>query len=213
MKIGGIIFKYLFLVVLCLFFWNVINQYEYILHQLKFADYVDLVISGGFFIVLYLLFLHKIMDFWETFAHELTHLLFALITFNKIEGFSATDNGGAVSYRGRSNWLTSLSPYFFPIYTTFFVVLSLVINQRYQVYINHLIVISYLFFLMTLVQQFSYSQSDISKSGYVFSTIFVFIMNVLILLFIVFHLGGKLPEFGHVMQSGLNVKRLISFLS
>ena len=208
MKIGGVILKYLFLLLLVLFFWNVINQYAYIWQQLDFGDYVTLGITGCLFIVLYLLFLHKIMNFWETFAHELTHLLFALITFNKIEGFSASDNGGAVTYRGRTNWLTSLSPYFFPIYTVFFIGLSLVINQQYQVYINHLIVISYLFFLLTLFQQFSFSQTDISKSGYVFSCVFLLIMNVLIMLFILFYLGDNLAAFGQVLKRGIDIRRI-----
>lgn len=203
MQVMGRIFKYLLLLFLTIFFINIISQYKIVFSELNFSDYINVLISGVIFIILYLSILYKWMDFWETFAHELTHLIFALITFNRIEGFSATKDGGAVSYKGNSNWLTSLSPYFFPLYTALFVILSLFIDQRYQVYFDHLIVISYLFFIISLVQQFSYRQTDIVKSGYVFSTVFLVIMNGLILLFLVYFLGDDLRGFVKLLEGGL----------
>jgi len=202
MQVVGRIFKYVLLLFLSIFFINIISQYKIITTELNFSDYINVLISGVLFVILYLAILYKWMDFWETFAHELTHLIFALITFNRIESFSATKNGGAVSYKGNSNWLTRLGPYFFPLYTAIFVIISLFISEQYQVYFDHLIVITYLFFVITLVQQFSYHQSDISASGYIFSTVFLIIMNGLVLLFLVYFLGDNLLGFYKVLQKG-----------
>ena len=202
MQVAGRIFKYVLLIFLSIFFVNIVSQYKLIISDLEFSNYINVLISGVIFVILYLSILYKWMDFWETFAHELTHLIFALITFNRIESFSATKNGGAVSYKGNSNWLTSLSPYFFPLYTAIFVIISLFIDQRYQVYFDHLIVISYLFFIITLVQQFSYQQTDIVKSGYIFSIVFLIIMNGLVLLFLVYFLGDNLHGFFKVLEKG-----------
>ncbi|MDP8220460.1 MAG: hypothetical protein P9X26_03885 [Candidatus Stygibacter frigidus] len=206
MQVVGRIFKYLLLIFLSIFFINIISQYKIIITELNFSDYVDVLISGVLFVILYLIILYKWMDFWESFAHELTHLIFAVITFNRIESFNATKHGGAVSYKGNSNWLTRLSPYFFPLYTALFLIISLFINEQFKVYFDHLIVISYLFFVITLVQQFSYHQSDISGSGYIFSTVFLLIMNGLVLLFLVYFLGDNLHGFIKVLQNGTAFK-------
>lgn len=55
------------------------------------------------------------MGFWETFEHEMTHILFALLTLHSVRGIQAThDNGGVMTYEGYGNWLVTISPYFFP---------------------------------------------------------------------------------------------------
>ena len=46
--------------------------------------------------------------------HELTHALFAILTFHRIKSFQVTRTGGKVEVIGGSNWLIALAPYFFP---------------------------------------------------------------------------------------------------
>jgi hypothetical protein len=54
-------------------------------------------------------------SWFSTLEHELTHALFALLTFHRVTGLSATwRSGGRVTFLGRGNWLISLAPYFFP---------------------------------------------------------------------------------------------------
>ena len=52
----------------------------------------------------------------ETFEHELTHILFALLTFHPVSGMNVNDYGGGnMTFRGKGNWLIALAPYFFQI--------------------------------------------------------------------------------------------------
>ena len=55
-------------------------------------------------------------SFFSTFEHELTHAVFAWVTFHKVVGMRATwRRGGDVTIVGRGNWLITIAPYFFPI--------------------------------------------------------------------------------------------------
>jgi Peptidase M50B-like len=56
------------------------------------------------------------MHWLYTLEHELTHALFALLTFNRITRLSAARGSGETEYEGRANWLISLAPYFFPTF-------------------------------------------------------------------------------------------------
>jgi Peptidase M50B-like len=49
-----------------------------------------------------------------TLEHELTHALFAVLTFNRVTRLTAARGSGELEYLGRGNWLISLAPYFFP---------------------------------------------------------------------------------------------------
>lgn len=57
-------------------------------------------------------------SWFSTLEHELTHVIFAILTFNKVKDFRVTDReGGYMSYTGEGNWLISCSPYFFPSFS------------------------------------------------------------------------------------------------
>lgn len=54
-------------------------------------------------------------SFLSTFEHELTHTLFAWVTFHRVTGLRASwREGGEIRFRGRGNWLITIAPYFFP---------------------------------------------------------------------------------------------------
>ncbi len=54
-------------------------------------------------------------SFLPTLEHELTHALFALLTFHPITAVKATWRGdGVMRYVGEGNWLITIAPYFFP---------------------------------------------------------------------------------------------------
>jgi hypothetical protein len=53
--------------------------------------------------------------FFSTLEHELTHSLFAVLTFHKVVGLRTSwSQGGHMRFVGRGNWLITLAPYFFP---------------------------------------------------------------------------------------------------
>jgi hypothetical protein len=55
-----------------------------------------------------------VVGFWATFEHEMTHILFALLSFQTVRSLNATDSGGEVTHHGEGNWLIVAAPYFFP---------------------------------------------------------------------------------------------------
>jgi hypothetical protein len=209
MKLTGKILKYLLLISLCILFLGVIFQYKAIARYMNLQKLYVYGLSGGLFLIIYLSLLRRIMKFWEVFSHELTHLLFAVFTLNKIEGFSVSFSGGAVSYRGNTNWLVKLSPYFFPLSSFFVLIVSLFLNDNYQLYINHLLVITYLFYALTAIDSFSLRQPDISSSGYIFSVVFIVIINVFLLLFVIFYLQNNLDNYWQIIQKATDFGRYI----
>src|SRR3989337_3365266 len=50
------------------------------------------------------------------FGHELTHALFAVLFGGSVKSFHASDRGGRVTIT-KSNFIITLAPYFFPLYT------------------------------------------------------------------------------------------------
>jgi hypothetical protein len=55
------------------------------------------------------------VTFFSTLEHEVTHAIFAWLTFHRVTGMKSTwKSGGHVVYRGIGNWLITSSPYFVP---------------------------------------------------------------------------------------------------
>ncbi len=70
------------------------------------------------FALLWLLWLRRAQEGHWLYAleHELTHALFAVLTLNKVTDLNAQRGTGHLAFEGRSNWLISLAPYFFPTF-------------------------------------------------------------------------------------------------
>lgn len=64
-------------------------------------------------------------SFFAIMEHELTHMLFAVLTLHKPKGLDVNqDVGGSFSFEGKGNWLIALAPYFFPTFWFFIVLLT-----------------------------------------------------------------------------------------
>jgi hypothetical protein len=68
------------------------------------------------YVVFFVGYSRRRIGFWTVVEHELTHALFAWLTFHKVVGFSAMRTGGHIRYVGRGNWLIAIAPYFFPTF-------------------------------------------------------------------------------------------------
>lgn len=73
--------------------------------------------TGGFlcYVGLHLLFRKPILSY--VVGHELTHALFAFLFGGSVKAFHATEKGGHVRIT-KSNFIITLAPYFFPLYTS-----------------------------------------------------------------------------------------------
>ncbi|MGN7613418.1 hypothetical protein ACQZV8_15185 [Magnetococcales bacterium HHB-1] len=135
---------------------------------------------------------HKKFQFWETLLHELTHVIFALLTFNRPHALSVEGSGdGHASYIGKGNWLITLSPYLISLPTLFLILITPLIAWQDRAWIGHALIVSQFFFWAGLSRQFRWSQPDIQKGGLIFSTLLIINFNTLFALFFISYLASQ----------------------
>src|SRR5512139_3795490 len=66
------------------------------------------------YLVIHFLFRKPILTY--VVGHELTHALFAVLFGGSVKSFKASERGGQVEIT-KSNFIITLAPYFFPLYT------------------------------------------------------------------------------------------------
>ena len=139
------------------------------------------------------------LSWFQTFSHELTHVLFSLLTFNKIYGFNATSHsGGHISYSGKSNMLIVLSPYCIPIFTLFALLLRAIVNTNHVEWLAAVIGFTYCFHLQTFAKQTRHYQTDLKKYGLFPSYGFIILMNLFFGSVILFSVQYGLAAFKEV---------------
>jgi len=139
--------------------------------------------SGGFilYVVIHFVFKKPILSY--VVGHELTHALFAVLFGGSVKAFHASERGGQVQIT-KSNFIITLAPYFFPLYTFFALVgywlawaadasllepwLVLIAGAAFAFH-----VILTLIFLQT-------DQNDIAEHGAFFSYPLIFLFNILL---------------------------------
>lgn len=136
-----------------------------------------------------------------TFEHEFTHALVALLFFRKISKFVVTNNdGGYVGYSGNfggkfGSINITLAPYFLPTFTFILILFRPVMPIDMINWFDILIGFSFGYHLFTTFEEIKINwtnnsflaakserltKSDISKSGYIFSFIYIITLTTLI---------------------------------
>lgn len=120
------------------------------------------------------------------FGHELTHVLWTWLFGGRVRKFKVTSRGGHVVI-SRSNFLVALAPYFFPLYVLIVTAVYAVGNHfwnwsHYVVWFHWLVGMAYGFHLTLTWHILQARQTDITGQGWFFSTVVIFLGNVLVLL-------------------------------
>jgi hypothetical protein len=120
------------------------------------------------------------------FGHELTHVLWTWAFGGKVKRFRATAKGGHVVVT-KNNFLITLAPYFFPIYTVAVIALFGVGRliwdwTPYVVYFHFFVGVTYAFHVTLTFHILKQRQSDITEQGYLFSAAVIWLSNATILL-------------------------------
>lgn len=117
------------------------------------------------------------------FAHELTHALWGFLMGARISKFKVSRDKGSVTL-SKTNFIITLAPYFFPLYTVLLIALYYLLWMFIEVEKYHSIWLGLIgftwgfhlsFTVITLLQQ----QSDIRACGHLFSYSFIYLMNVI----------------------------------
>lgn len=118
-------------------------------------------------------------------GHELAHVLAVWICGGRVKSFRIHRRGGEV-YTTKDNVFISLAPYYFPTYTIVVSVIYfagvLFMNFSFpRLVLFALLGITLAFHLVMTSEFIRIKQPDILKTGYIFSLITIYIVNILIL--------------------------------
>jgi len=153
------------------------------------------------------LFLFK-PQYLYTLGHETTHVLSTWLCGGKVTSFKVSKEGGAVTTT-KKNFFIALSPYFVPFYTLlvsgFYFLGSLVYNLSYlSSYFVFLIGFTLAFHIVSTVEVMRKEQPDILNTGYIFSVTFIYIVNIILVAFIVSLLFSEV-SFEEFFRSSWNI--------
>ncbi|NLB60411.1 MAG: hypothetical protein GX806_05000, partial [Lentisphaerae bacterium] len=116
-------------------------------------------------------------------AHELTHALWGALGGARVSGLRVAARGGSVRL-STVNWVSTLAPYFFPLYT-FLIVLAyyllalLVDLRRRELLWFGLLGLSLGFHWTFTIEALSRPQSDIRRYGKLFAYPLIYLLNLL----------------------------------
>ena len=136
---------------------------------------IQLLGGGALYIVSARIFVGKKRQGWiSTLEHELTHALFALITLHPVSSLQTTESqGGLITYRGGSNWLIVISPYFFPTFS-FALILIMEVFGATNIWLGNLLLGFTIFYhLISTKHELHKGQTDLQETGFLFAWLFL----------------------------------------
>jgi hypothetical protein len=118
------------------------------------------------------------LAFFGVFEHELTHLIFGLIMFQRPRSFYASDRRGHVTTEG-GNFIDNLAPYYFPTFSYMLLAVFPLLKPGAYLYFYSLLGLVTGYHLVSNIAEFGFRQSDIRRSGPLFSLVFCLFAAVL----------------------------------
>lgn len=133
------------------------------------------------YIALHLLFFRP--TYIYVLGHEAVHAITAWVMGGKISSFKVSEEGGSVG-TDKTNTVIELSPYFIPIYAIIIMAIYFVLAYSYR--INGAAFVFLIGFTLTLhvvmtIEVMKIRQPDVMKSGYIFSIVVVYVINIVII--------------------------------
>jgi hypothetical protein len=140
-------------------------------------------LGGGFFFWIFLYFTVPMPVRTYVLAHELTHALWGTMMGARVFRMRVSKDSGSVTM-SKSNFLITLAPYFFPLYTVMVIsgyyILSIFYDLReYQVFWLGLVGFTWGFHFTFTISTLLQHQSDIKEYGAVFSYAIIYLLNVI----------------------------------
>ena len=116
-------------------------------------------------------------------AHELTHALWAWVMGAKVSGMRVSRESGSVTLT-KNNFIITLAPYFFPLYTVIVIVSYCILSVFFDVEAYYLcwlalVGLTWGFHLTFTISTLLDRQSDVREYGRLFSYMTIYLLNVL----------------------------------
>lgn len=170
--------------------------------------------AGGFLSYLGIHFIFKKPILSYVVGHELTHALFAILFGGSVKAFHASEKGGQVRIT-KSNFIITLAPYFFPLYTVLALAAYWIARAAHAPLLEPwLVLIAGAAFAFHIVLTFIFlqtDQNDIAEHGAFFSYPLIFLFNiVLTALLIRLLLAEDMNYLGYIVDGIMKSIGLIS---
>jgi hypothetical protein len=153
----------------------------------KSREFLFFGLGGTLWLVLYFFLRCRAMMWLYVAGHELTHALFVLIFRGKVTKLHISHQGGHI-LTNRTNFLISLSPYFFPFYSVAMILawsaFTWVVAEHAHpdpVWLYGAIGLTWMFHLTFTLRMIRGEQPDLDQNGRLFSLTVIFAANVLLL--------------------------------
>lgn len=140
------------------------------------------------------------------FAHELTHALWGWFMGARVSKFKVAKDQGSVTL-SKTNFLITLAPYFFPLYTVLLILIYYILwiffeVEKYNSVWLGLIGFTWGFHLSFTITTLMQRQSDIRAYGHLFSYAFIYLMNVMgICIWVVLVSKATMVQMGRFLYS------------
>jgi hypothetical protein len=160
---------------------------------------VPFLIGAGTYSLVWLALDRRRLGFWSTLEHELTHALFAWLTFHRVVGFGATlRSGGHIRYTGKGNWLIAIAPYFFPTLSLIAIAI-LTWAPGHHLEIGGVVLgATVAYHVWSTWSETHRHQSDLREVGWLFSLIFLVSANVFVLGLLIAYACGERSLTAHL---------------
>lgn len=128
-------------------------------------------------------------------AHEFTHIFFALLTLHKVVHvhLNIDESGGAMSFKGKGNWLIVIGPYFFPLFLFFMILGITFYSDRIPdgYWINGILGYFFAYHVESVMVQIHGEQPDFKEVGFPFCWMFLPGANIFVCsIILIFNSGG-----------------------
>lgn len=116
----------------------------------------------------------------STFEHELTHAIFAWLTFHRVIDFKTTwRSGGHIKYRGEGNWLITIAPYFFPTAAVAIALALVWMPASYLAWTNAVLGVAVAYHMTSTWVETHRDQPDLHNTGFTFAFMFLPAANLI----------------------------------
>ena len=146
-------------------------------------------VLGWFFLPLLMMILVWLIipglsgSFLSILEHELTHMVFAILTFHSPHDINVQRGvGGNFIYTGHGNWLISLAPYFFPTSSAIVILLGVfypLMGQALPPLYWAILGVMTGYHLISTLDEIHLGQTDFKVAGYLFTILFLPTANLI----------------------------------
>jgi len=156
-----------------------------------------------------------------TIEHEMTHAIFALLTFHNVTDLRAEmQGGGSMSFKGRGNWLITIAPYFFPTLSVGIIIVAVItylITGQVVSWLNLALGLTTGYHFLAVLFELHPEQTDLKKAGWIFSFLFIPAANLLGYMLILAFVDRGLTGMVHFVKvlyitAADDIMRLINFM-